>query len=227
MQVDKLPLDAIVKKVREAKKQKVAEIKRAQAVKAIGRSKPGSSQRIESGSTQTGFAGSSSQSEITPSQSVEDIIQGSKRFNPRQMGEVVEKFGAGEDVLARMPMAEIPERLTTKLLPYQRQALAWLLEKENPQLPPAGSTEIVQLWKRSAQDPRLFTNIATNFSIKDEKPVLASGGILADDMGLGKTLEMIALMVADPVLSESQSKTTLIVAPLGVMSNWTGQVRCL
>lgn len=42
-------------------------------------------------------------------------------------------------------------------------------------------------------------------------------------MGLGKTLEMIALMVAD-IGSDTESKTTLIVAPLGVMSNWSGQV---
>lgn len=40
-------------------------------------------------------------------------------------------------------------------------------------------------------------------------------------MGLGKTLEMIALIVADNRISGN--KTTLIVAPMGVMSNWTGQ----
>lgn len=43
-------------------------------------------------------------------------------------------------------------------------------------------------------------------------------------MGLGKTLEMIALMVADKNPLDSSNKTTLIVAPLGVMSNWSGQV---
>lgn len=43
-------------------------------------------------------------------------------------------------------------------------------------------------------------------------------------MGLGKTLEMIALMVADSNSNELPNKTTLIVAPLGVMSNWSGQV---
>lgn len=42
-------------------------------------------------------------------------------------------------------------------------------------------------------------------------------------MGLGKTLEMIALMVAE-TNHEHGNKTTLIVAPLGVMSNWSGQV---
>lgn len=41
-------------------------------------------------------------------------------------------------------------------------------------------------------------------------------------MGLGKTLEMIALMVANN--RNSGNNITLIVAPLGVMSNWTGQV---
>lgn len=43
-------------------------------------------------------------------------------------------------------------------------------------------------------------------------------------MGLGKTLEMIALMVADTNPLDSSNKTTLIVAPVGVMSNWSGQV---
>lgn len=41
-------------------------------------------------------------------------------------------------------------------------------------------------------------------------------------MGLGKTLEMIALIVSDLTFSKDK-KTTLIVAPLGIMSNWSGQ----
>ena len=122
-----------------------------------------------------------------------------------------------------MPIAEFPKRLATMLLPYQRQALYWLLEKENPQLPPVGSDESVQLWKRAKHSKDVFTNIATNFSVKGTNPVLASGGILSDDMGMGKTLEMIALMVSDDKVRGSP-KTTLIVAPVGVMSNWTGQI---
>ena len=42
-------------------------------------------------------------------------------------------------------------------------------------------------------------------------------------MGMGKTLEMIALMVADSNMA-TKSKTTLIIAPVGVMSNWSGQI---
>ena len=117
-------------------------------------------------------------------------------------------------------MADFPEKLATKLLPYQRQALAWLMEKEKPQLPAVGSTDVVQLWKRDSKDSRLFTNIATNFSTR-EPPTLSSGGILADDMGLGKTLEMISLVVSDV----GAIGPTLIVAPLGVLSNWSDQVR--
>lgn len=44
-------------------------------------------------------------------------------------------------------------------------------------------------------------------------------------MGLGKTLEMIALMVSDVNPKGAPNNPTLIVAPLGVMSNWSGQVK--
>lgn len=97
------------------------------------------------------------------------------------------------------------------------------MEKENPKLPLEGSGEAVQLWKRSKKDRDVFTNVATNFSVKGRKPILASGGILSDDMGLGKTLQMIALLVTD-VPVPGVSRATLIVAPVGVMSNWSSQI---
>ena len=99
----------------------------------------------------------------------------------------------------------------------------WLLEKESPQLPPEGSDDAVQLWKRSTRHRGVFTNIATNFSLQNQEPRLTSGGILSDDMGMGKTLEMIALMVAD-AKATGDSRSTLIIAPVGVMSNWSGQI---
>lgn len=46
-----------------------------------------------------------------------------------------------------------------------------------------------------------------------------SGGILADDMGLGKTLEMISLILT------GGPGSTLIVAPVSVMSNWKQQIQ--
>ena len=222
MKADRLPSSVIDQKEREAKKRKAEELKKIAAAKKGKGGKAGGGGQQWGHSSQTEYAGTLSQGAGDSSQSIEDLIDGSERFNPREVGNVVEKFGAGEDALAAMPMAKCPEKLATQLLPYQRQALAWLLEKENPQLPSPGSDNAVQLWKCS-QNGQIYTNVATSFSLKNQKPTLASGGILSDDMGMGKTLEMISLMVSDETVS-SKPKTTLIIAPVGVMSNWSGQI---
>ena len=222
MKADRLPSSVIDQKEKEAKKRKAEELKKIAAAKKGKGGKAGGGGQQWGHSSQTDYAGTLSQGDGHSSQSIEDLIDGSERFNPREVGSVVEKFGAGEDALAAMPMADCPTKLATQLLPYQRQALAWLLEKESPELPSAGSDNAVQLWKCS-QNGQIYTNVATSFSLKNRRPTLASGGILSDDMGMGKTLEMISLLVTDSNVS-SKSKTTLIVAPVGVMSNWSGQI---
>ena len=216
MKSDRLPVTALDRREKEARDRKKEELKALRASKNGMGMKAG-----KPSNSQTEYT-NLSQNEARDTRSLEDIVQESQRFNPREMGQAVERFGAGEDVLSQMPMAKAPERLATKLLPYQLQGLAWLLEKEDPKVPDAGSKDVVQLWKRSQdQGSKLFTNIATNFSVKGVDPTLASGGILADDMGLGKTIEIIALILSDIQTSETP---TLIVAPLGLMSNWSGQI---
>jgi SWI/SNF-related matrix-associated actin-dependent regulator of chromatin subfamily A3 len=121
-----------------------------------------------------------------------------------------------------MPKAAQPIALSTELHDFQLQGLHWLLEKESPQLPANGTQDVVQLWQRHATTRGAFTNIATKFSEQD--PVLASGGILADDMGLGKTIQIVSLIMADRELGRrapDSSDTTLILAPVSVMSNWS------
>jgi SWI/SNF-related matrix-associated actin-dependent regulator of chromatin subfamily A3 len=101
-----------------------------------------------------------------------------------------------------------------------------MLDKELPQLPVQGTKDVVQLWQRHPRMPNAFTNLATNFSVRD--PALASGGILADDMGLGKTIQTISLIMADRELgrkSEDACNATLILAPVSVMSNWSTQMK--
>lgn len=154
---------------------------------------------------------------------LEDIIaENGRELNPREIGECSEKFGMSEEDLAQLPKADKPKRILTELLPYQRQGLAWLQDRENPKLPERGSADPVQLWKRDSKN--VFENIATRLRMKEE-PKLASGGILADDMGLGKTIQIISLIVWDQEkLNAEDSRTTLVVAPLSLLSNWSGQI---
>ncbi|USP79733.1 Putative SWI/SNF-related matrix-associated actin-dependent regulator of chromatin subfamily A member 3-like 1 [Curvularia clavata] len=158
--------------------------------------------------------------------SLEDIISGSERFNPRNMDEIVEEFGVKEEDLAAMPQAPQPEALLTELHPFQLQGLQWMLDKESPKLPSPGTQDTVQLWRPHTHISNVYTNVATSFSTK--KPALASGGILADDMGLGKTIQTISLIVADRALgrgAKDASGATLILAPVSVMSNWSTQMK--
>lgn len=151
-----------------------------------------------------------------PAQDIGDLLSGTATFNPREVQKAVSKLAQSEDDLAEMEMADQPDQLSTKLLPYQRQGLKWMLEHESPKLPDKEDGDSAQFWKKGRG---VYTNIVTNFSVKNG-PELASGGILADDTGLGKTIQIISLIMADPKKTEAP---TLIVAPLSVMSNWKNQ----
>lgn len=222
MQQDRLPLGEIKKREREEiRLQKQLEKQRKEAEKRARSLARGKGKGVQwNVQDQTMFANLSTPG-LGETESLEDLIGQSSTFNPREIGQVVEKFGVDETDLANMPMADNPEGLSTELLSYQRQGLAWMIEKESPILPAPGSQGVVQLWKRVGSS---FTNIATNYSTR-EAPPLASGGILADDMGLGKTIEVISLILANSQQKTPESpKTTLIISPVGVMSNWIDQI---
>ena len=121
MKADRLPSEVIDQKEKEAKKKKAEDLKKLAAAKKTKGGKSGVLPK-DAHFSQTDFAGT--QVPGNPGQSIEDIMETSERFNPRELGEVTEKFGASEDILAEMPMAECPKKLQTQLLPYQRQALA-------------------------------------------------------------------------------------------------------
>jgi SWI/SNF-related matrix-associated actin-dependent regulator of chromatin subfamily A3 len=202
LKATKLPLKKRNAAAPKAPKQLVAPPKKHLGYKSSQGSQPSSSQ---------------GQPEPELDLSLQHFVESSERFRPRDIEKLVEEWGVGEDALSKMPMADQPEGLISTLLPYQRQGLAWMLEKERPVLPAPGSTEVIQLWKRSTERQNIFTNIATTFSTSTP-PILAKGGILADDMGLGKTLQVIStILVGAP-------GSTLIIAPVSVMSNWVQQI---
>uniref|UniRef100_A0A8C0B6B6 Helicase like transcription factor n=1 Tax=Buteo japonicus TaxID=224669 RepID=A0A8C0B6B6_9AVES len=78
------------------------------------------------------------------------------------------------------------EAVGTPLLPHQKQALAWMVSREN-------SNDLPPFWEERSN---FYYNILTNFAEK-KRPKNVLGGILADDMGLGKTLTTIALILTN------------------------------
>ncbi|KAJ1088340.1 hypothetical protein NDU88_001497 [Pleurodeles waltl] len=81
---------------------------------------------------------------------------------------------------------EPAEAVGTPLLSHQKQALSWMVSREN-------SKDLPPFWE---QRNNLYYNTLTNFAER-EKPENVLGGILADDMGLGKTLVAIALVLTN------------------------------
>ena len=79
------------------------------------------------------------------------------------------------------------------MLPHQKQALAWMVSREN-------SKELPPFWEQRSD---LYYNTITNFSEKD-RPENVHGGILADDMGLVIIffLELITFYFVTKILYE-------------------------
>ncbi|GAA6055900.1 hypothetical protein JCM3770_002351 [Rhodotorula araucariae] len=96
-----------------------------------------------------------------------------------------------------------PPIVATKLYPHQKQALAFLLDRETlvdvPDRDPRGSKPtMVALWERVSDTygrPMGWKSVVTDLQIQGVKPPpQARGAILADDMGLGKTIVIISLV---------------------------------
>ncbi|KDR75774.1 hypothetical protein GALMADRAFT_248461 [Galerina marginata CBS 339.88] len=142
-------------------------------------------------------------------------------------GSLLDTLCSTDDVL-NMPAHPSPPgvasgELTVDLLKHQLQALQWCVECENPVLPRKEADKPVQFWQlRKRGNQQYYYNIATK-TPQEAPPPLGRGALCADAMG--KTLTMIALILAtkreaDPDFSQS----TLIVAPLSVLSNWEKQI---
>lgn len=112
----------------------------------------------------------------------------------RQVDAVYASLRNGED----LEMMEGSSLLATPLLPHQKQALAFLLDREKRRsFSQAGKNEIISLWKPTRRSNKIisYENVVTQGEKKKE-PTICRGAILADDMGLGKTLVSIALIAS-------------------------------
>ncbi|TCD63046.1 hypothetical protein EIP91_006059 [Steccherinum ochraceum] len=136
---------------------------------------------------------------------------------------------SSEDILS-LPTHPTPPGLQNgdlrvELLKHQSQALQWCIDREYPQLPKQESDKPVQFWQLRKQGSKPFYfNLATK-TPQYQTPTLGRGALCADSMGLGKTLTMLSLVLATKAdVPTDFSKSTLIVVPLSVLSNWEKQI---
>ncbi|KAG1777727.1 SNF2 family N-terminal domain-containing protein [Suillus placidus] len=191
-------------------------------------SQPSSSQRY--GATAT--LSKSQQEALQNATELKQMLGGLEKVdNEGRRASLLDALCSVDDIL-NLPVHPAPPGvasgdLVVDLLKHQSQALQWCIDREYPSLPTKESDKPVQFWqyRKIGSKPHYF-NIATKTPQEiSSPPLLGRGAILADSMGLGKTLSMLALILATKKdIPTDHSKSTLIIVPLSVISNWEKQI---
>jgi SNF2 family DNA or RNA helicase len=132
-------------------------------------------------------------------------------------------------------VTEQPEQLTgLKLHNYQISAINWMVTTEqdsdkgfevSPLIPVIRGSSILAKIDLNEQKLVLSEN-ARQYNVK----LSPKGGILADEMGLGKTMEMLGLILANPMKvapkngSFFSTKATLIICPNHLIAQWASEI---
>ncbi|KAF9784773.1 SNF2 family N-terminal domain-containing protein [Thelephora terrestris] len=66
--------------------------------------------------------------------------------------------------------------------------------------------------------------IGVSWLVRQERESGIKGGILADEMGLGKTVQMIALMTINQPEPDARNRTTLVVVPAALLTQWKEEI---
>ncbi|KFY83499.1 hypothetical protein V498_08028, partial [Pseudogymnoascus sp. VKM F-4517 (FW-2822)] len=119
----------------------------------------------------------------------------------------IERVGVGPDLLTQLmakqtplPETEPPSIVTTSLFRHQKQALTFMLRREQG-WDVEGNQDI---WtKRESQQGYHYYNNVSGGTQHDPPPQFR-GGLLADDMGLGKSLSMISLIAANQFVTTTK-----------------------
>ncbi|KAJ8696722.1 hypothetical protein PTI98_006569 [Pleurotus ostreatus] len=172
--------------------------------------------------------------EAQKSAELAQLLQGIEKVDDdKRRSAVLDVVCSVEDIL-ELPLYPSPPsiesgELYVNLLKHQSQGLLWCLQHENPILPKKETDKPVQMWQLRKIDNKksIYYNLAAHTPrALDSPPALGRGGLCADSMGLGKTLTMLALIVATRKDKLTNfSKSTLIVVPLSIMSNWEKQIK--
>eukprot|EP01130_Rhizamoeba_saxonica_P018421 TRINITY_DN9210_c0_g1_i1.p1 TRINITY_DN9210_c0_g1~~TRINITY_DN9210_c0_g1_i1.p1 ORF type:complete len:829 (-),score=168.41 TRINITY_DN9210_c0_g1_i1:45-2531(-) len=149
-----------------------------------------------------------------------------------------------------MKEAEPAPELNLSLRYYQKQALYWMINRENC-IDHDSSLKLPSHWQEleSSLGKKYYFNTQTNqttwvfpFRAVAEdsdhlNKVQVRGGILADQMGMGKTIEMLSLMLTNrfnhdtdemPQFSEEglvNTRASLVVCPLSLIHQWESEIK--
>ncbi|EED13190.1 SNF2 family helicase/ATPase, putative [Talaromyces stipitatus ATCC 10500] len=143
-----------------------------------------------------------------------------------------------------IPEMEPSPLIRTPLLHHQKQALWFMMEKEQDRKYGSKEEDNNSLWRvvYGPNGDKRYREIISGITLNEEPPQIY-GGLLADMMGLGKTLSILSLVVA--TLPQSRiwekepphnalvrgipgirnTKTTLLVSPLSAVHNWVAQIK--
>lgn len=164
--------------------------------------------------------------------------------SPGELQHLLGSLNAGH---AEMPEMDPSPSLQLTLRPYQKQALYWMVQRERSSAErvrnDAAKRVLPPHWKEyttSTGLPYYFnvTTKETKWEFPDQKiiakeegaKVTVRGGILADQMGMGKTIEVLSLILTNQRNPDEQenaatAKTSLVVCPLSVLTQWLDEIR--
>jgi len=139
----------------------------------------------------------------------------------------------------------VPDTIKTQLFEYQRSSLQWMLDHERDDVGLNG-----YFWEeREWGDQGYFYYFPLAGEFRLTKPPKTTGGLLCEEMGLGKTLEILCLILANPLnekeelqasslqseevecfvdldnSSQINSKATVIIAPLTLIGQWFDEIK--
>ncbi|KAK3127858.1 hypothetical protein QOZ80_7AG0579280 [Eleusine coracana subsp. coracana] len=158
------------------------------------------------------------------------VMERTKRNPDRDVDKLFSLVGKGGKNQIE-PMEAPGDVVTSELFDHQKEALGWLVHREE-------SNDMPPFWEESKEGG--FENVLTNQTVKERPPPL-KGGIFADDMGLGKTLTLLSLIGRSKARNGDTKKAngvkrrkvkvageaprpTLVVCPPSVFSAWVTQL---